>query len=160
MTEQTKAQAAADRKNEDAARTAKTVADKYIPDPKAPKRKAPGKLKKLTPKALADDAAPAPKTEERKPAVRKVAKGSNMDKQLRELVTRIENLEKERKAIAADIKEVYDEAKSNGFDAKILRKLVILRRRDQAEVNEENALLQTYAAAVGMYLDMETDTDE
>ena len=69
--------------------------------------------------------------------------------QLRALVERIERLEEEKKTITGDIKEVYSEAKSNGFDVKILRKVVALRRMDRDELQEE-ALLDVYLAALGM----------
>jgi uncharacterized protein (UPF0335 family) len=70
--------------------------------------------------------------------------------QLRALVERIERLEEEKKTIAGDIKEVYAEAKGNGFDTKILRKVVALRKKDQAELQEEEAMLDVYLAALGM----------
>jgi uncharacterized protein (UPF0335 family) len=70
--------------------------------------------------------------------------------QLRALVERIERLEEEKKTIAGDIKEVYAEAKGNGFDTKILRKVVALRKKDQAERQEEEAMLDVYLAALGM----------
>lgn len=69
--------------------------------------------------------------------------------QIRSFVERIERLEEEKKALAEDIKEVYSEAKSQGFDAKILRKLVAERKRDYAERQEEEALLELYRAAFG-----------
>ncbi|MGQ0486201.1 MAG: DUF2312 domain-containing protein [Hyphomicrobiales bacterium] len=70
--------------------------------------------------------------------------------QLRGLVERIERLEEEKKTIAADIKEVYGEAKGNGFDTKVLRKVVSLRRRDRNEREEEQAMLDLYMQALGM----------
>ncbi|HEY7748813.1 MAG TPA: DUF2312 domain-containing protein [Aestuariivirgaceae bacterium] len=70
--------------------------------------------------------------------------------QLRSLVERIERLEEDRKAISADIKEVYGEAKSQGFDTKILRKVIGLRRRDRHEREEEQAMLDLYLGALGM----------
>lgn len=70
--------------------------------------------------------------------------------QLRSVVERIERLEEEKAAIAADIKEVYAEAKGNGFDTKILRKIVRLRKVDTAERQEEEALMDVYMAALGM----------
>ena len=70
--------------------------------------------------------------------------------QLRSLIERIERLEEEKKAIAADIKEVYGEAKSNGFDTKIMRKVVSLRKKDSAERQEEEAILDLYLSALGM----------
>jgi uncharacterized protein (UPF0335 family) len=70
--------------------------------------------------------------------------------QLRALVERIERLEEEKKSIAGDIKEVYAEAKGNGFDTKVLRKVISLRRKDQAERQEEEAMIDVYLAALGM----------
>ena len=70
--------------------------------------------------------------------------------QLRSIVERIERLEEEKAALAADIKEVYAEAKGNGFDVKILRKIIRLRKVDRVEREEEEALLDVYMAALGM----------
>ncbi len=70
--------------------------------------------------------------------------------QLRSLVERIERLEEEKKTIAGDIKEVYAEAKANGFDTKILRKVVSLRKKEAAEREEEQSLLDIYMQALGM----------
>jgi uncharacterized protein (UPF0335 family) len=70
--------------------------------------------------------------------------------QLRSLVERIERLEEEKKTIGGDIKEVYAEAKSNGFDTKILRKVITLRKKDVSERAEEEALIDTYLSALGM----------
>lgn len=69
--------------------------------------------------------------------------------QLKSLVQRIERLEEEKKALAGDIKEVYAEAKSQGFDTKILRKVIALRKRDTAERAEEDALIDLYLGALG-----------
>jgi uncharacterized protein (UPF0335 family) len=70
--------------------------------------------------------------------------------QLKSLVERIERLEEEKKTIAGDIKEVYAEAKANGFDTKILRKVISLRKKDAAEREEEESMLDVYLAALGM----------
>ena len=70
--------------------------------------------------------------------------------QLKSIVERIERLEEEKKVIAGDIKEVYAEAKANGFDTKILRKVISLRKKDADERQEEEALLDVYLAALGM----------
>ncbi|MFN4144037.1 DUF2312 domain-containing protein [Aestuariivirga sp.] len=70
--------------------------------------------------------------------------------QLKSIVERIERLEEEKKAIAADIKEVYAEAKANGFDTKILRKVISLRKKEAAEREEEQSMLDVYMAALGM----------
>ncbi|MCB1431189.1 MAG: DUF2312 domain-containing protein [Alphaproteobacteria bacterium] len=70
--------------------------------------------------------------------------------QLKTIVERIERLEEEKKAIAGDIKEVYAEAKANGFDTKILRKVVSLRKKEATEREEEQSMLDLYMAALGM----------
>ncbi|PZF78620.1 DUF2312 domain-containing protein [Aestuariivirga litoralis] len=70
--------------------------------------------------------------------------------QLKSIVERIERLEEEKKVIAGDIKEVYAEAKANGFDTKILRKVISLRKKDAAEREEEESMLDVYLAALGM----------
>ncbi|WP_137388208.1 DUF2312 domain-containing protein [Rhodoligotrophos defluvii] len=70
--------------------------------------------------------------------------------QLRSIVERIERLEEEKAAMAADIKEVYAEAKAHGFDTKILRKVIALRKKDRAEREEEEAILDLYLQALGM----------
>jgi uncharacterized protein (UPF0335 family) len=69
--------------------------------------------------------------------------------QLRSFVERIERLEEEKKAIADDIKDVYGEAKGNGFDTKVLRQVVRIRKQDQAERQEQEALLDLYLGALG-----------
>lgn len=69
--------------------------------------------------------------------------------QLKSLVQRIERLEEEKKALTGDIKEVYAEAKSQGFDTKVLRKVIALRKRDASEKAEEDALIDLYVGALG-----------
>ena len=69
--------------------------------------------------------------------------------QLKSIVERIERLEEEKKTIADDIKEVYAEAKGTGYDVKVLRKVVALRKRDLDERKEEEAILDLYLQAVG-----------
>ena len=69
--------------------------------------------------------------------------------QLKSIVQRIERLEEEKKTIADDIKEVYAEAKGNGYDVKVLRKVIALRKRDLNERKEEEAILDLYLQAVG-----------
>ena len=76
--------------------------------------------------------------------------------QLRALVERIERLEDEKKAIMEDIKEVYGEAKGNGFDTKILRQVVRIRKQDKSERMEQEAILDTYLHALGMVPDLES----
>ena len=69
---------------------------------------------------------------------------------LRTFVERIERLEEEKAAITADIREVYAEAKGAGFNAKILRQIVRLRRLDQADRREEEAMLELYKRALDL----------
>lgn len=69
--------------------------------------------------------------------------------QLKSIVQRIERLEEEKKTIADDIKEVFAEAKANGYDVKILRKVIAIRKRDLRERREEEAVLDLYLQAVG-----------
>ncbi len=70
--------------------------------------------------------------------------------QLRAFVERIERLEEEKKTIADDIKDVYGEAKAMGFDTKVLRKVISIRKLDQNERMEQEAVLDTYLHALGM----------
>lgn len=70
--------------------------------------------------------------------------------QLRAFVERIERLEEEKKTVADDIKDVYGEAKAMGFDTKILKKAIALRKKDDQERMEEEMILHTYLHALGM----------
>ena len=69
---------------------------------------------------------------------------------LKALIERIERLEEEKAALASDIRDVYSEAKAKGFDTKILRKIVGIRKKDHAERQEEEAILDLYLTALGM----------
>lgn len=69
---------------------------------------------------------------------------------LKSFIERIERLEEEKAGIAADIKDVYSEAKGEGFDTKIIRKIVSLRKKDRQERQEEEELIELYKAALGM----------
>ncbi len=69
---------------------------------------------------------------------------------LRSYIDRIERLEEEKAGIAADIRDIYAEAKGNGFDAKTMRRIVSLRKLDQSERSEQDALLDLYRHALGM----------
>ena len=69
---------------------------------------------------------------------------------LKSFVERIEKLEEEKKAIGADIRDVYSEAKGVGFDVKTMRQVVRLRKMDSAERSEQEALLDVYKQALGM----------
>jgi uncharacterized protein (UPF0335 family) len=68
---------------------------------------------------------------------------------LKSLVERIERLEEDRAAVAGDLKEVYAEAKGEGFDTKIIRKVIRLRKADIAKRQEEEALIELYISAIG-----------
>lgn len=70
--------------------------------------------------------------------------------QLRSFVERIERIEEEIKGLNEDKSDIYKEAKANGFDVKVLRKVVALRRKDYAERQEEDAILEIYMQALGM----------
>ena len=70
--------------------------------------------------------------------------------QLRAFIERIERLEEEKQSLADDIKDVYAEMKGTGFDTKAVRTIVRLRKKDQAERQEEEAMLDLYKAALGM----------
>jgi uncharacterized protein (UPF0335 family) len=69
--------------------------------------------------------------------------------QLKTIIERIERLEEYKAGVMADLKEVYAEAKGNGFDVKILRKVVRLRKQDKAKRDEEEALVDLYLSAIG-----------
>lgn len=69
---------------------------------------------------------------------------------LRSIVDRIERLEEERKAIGGDIRDIYAEAKSAGFDVKVLRQLIRIRKQEPADVAEQETLLDVYRRALGM----------
>ncbi len=68
---------------------------------------------------------------------------------LKSLIERIERLEEDKAAVATDLKEVYGEAKGEGFDTKIIRKVVRLRAQDKAKRQEEEALIDLYISAIG-----------
>jgi uncharacterized protein (UPF0335 family) len=84
------------------------------------------------------------KTEREAPATR-FAKD-----QLKAIIERIERLEEEKKTISDDIRDVYAEAKGNGFDVKALRTIVRLRKQDANERQEQETILETYMQALGM----------
>jgi uncharacterized protein (UPF0335 family) len=78
------------------------------------------------------------------------ATGGLAKDQLKSIVERIERLEEEKQALADDIKEVYAEAKANGFDTRTLRQVIRLRKQDATERDEQEALLDLYLHALGM----------
>ena len=86
-------------------------------------------------------------------AAREPAEGHNSgasDERLRLLIERVERLEEEKKGISDDIKDVYAEAKSTGYDAKIMRQIIRLRKMEPDDRREMEAILETYKAALGM----------
>ena len=79
-----------------------------------------------------------------------MSEGNVAADQLRLFIERIERLEEEKKGIADDVKDVYSEAKANGYDTKTMRKVVALRRMETHVRQEADALLETYRAALGL----------
>ena len=69
---------------------------------------------------------------------------------LKSFIERIERLEEEKKALGDDIRDVYSEAKANGFEVKIMRQVVKIRKMDKDDLDEQEALLETYLRALGM----------
>jgi uncharacterized protein (UPF0335 family) len=69
---------------------------------------------------------------------------------LRSLIERIERLEEERKALGSDIKDIFAEAKSAGFDVKVIRQIIRIRKQEPADVEEQESLLDVYRRALGM----------
>ncbi len=90
-----------------------------------------------------NDFAPTPEADEGD------AIGGASREKLRQFVARIERLEEEKASLAADIKEVYAEAKSFAFDTKVLRKVISIRKQDRNEREEQEALLDLYLGVVG-----------
>ena len=76
--------------------------------------------------------------------------GNISAERLRSLIERIERLEEERKALSSDIKDIFAEAKSAGFDVKVIRQLIRLRKQEPAEIEEQETLLDVYRRALGM----------
>jgi uncharacterized protein (UPF0335 family) len=79
-----------------------------------------------------------------------MAKSGFAKEHLRSFIERIERLEEEKKALADDIREVYSEAKGSGFDAKVMRQVVKLRKMESADRQEHEAMLDLYLGALGM----------
>ena len=76
--------------------------------------------------------------------------GGVAGERLKSLIERIERLEEEKSALAEDIREVYSEAKGTGFDVKILRQIIRLRKMDASDRNEMEEVLEVYKRALGM----------
>lgn len=93
---------------------------------------------------------PSGENEEHSPAAEPRDVGGVAGTRLQGFIDRIERLEEEKKALAEDIKEVYAEAKGVGFDVKIIRKLISLRKMEPEKRNEEEELLDLYRTAIGM----------
>mgnify|MGYP001609234041 FL=1 len=77
-------------------------------------------------------------------------KGGITGERLKSFIERVERLEEEKAALAADIKDVYAEAKSAGFDVKIIRQLIRIRKADPQDRREQEELLELYMSAIGM----------
>jgi len=77
-------------------------------------------------------------------------KGTVAADELRLLIERVERLEEEKKALADDVKDVMAEAKARGYDTKAIRRIVAIRKKKKEEFQEEEAILETYMAALGM----------
>lgn len=73
--------------------------------------------------------------------------------QIKSIIERVERLEEEKAALAADIREIYAEAKGNGYDVKVLRQIVRIRKQDSTERQEQEAILDLYMHALGMIAD-------
>ena len=79
-----------------------------------------------------------------------MAKSGFAKEHLRSFIERIERLEEEKKALADDIREVYSEAKGTGFDTKVMRQVIRLRKMESADRQEQEAMLYLYLSALGM----------
>ena len=81
--------------------------------------------------------------------------GGVAGEQLRQVIERIERLEEEKAAIASDIRDVFAEAKGNGFDTKVIRQVLKIRKMEAAERQEQESLLDLYLHALGMAVERE-----
>jgi uncharacterized protein (UPF0335 family) len=84
--------------------------------------------------------------------------GGIAGEQLKSFIERIERLEDEKRALSEDIKEVYAEAKGTGFDPKIMRQIIKIRKMDKEELDEEESLLDVYKRALGMSPELSAQT--
>ena len=80
----------------------------------------------------------------------KAGSGGVAGERLKSFIERIERLEEEKKALSDDIRDVYAEAKGTGFDVKVMRQIVKIRKMDKDDLDEQEALLDTYLHALGM----------
>ncbi|MBF0107734.1 MAG: DUF2312 domain-containing protein [Magnetococcales bacterium] len=85
-------------------------------------------------------------------AVAAVENTSIPGEELRLYIERIERLEEEKAELGQDIRDLYQEAKGNGFDPKVMREIIKLRKKDPGEIDEEDAILHLYKEALGMTL--------
>ena len=83
----------------------------------------------------------------------KTKAGGVAGEQLRSIIQRVEKLEEEKAGISADIRDVFAEAKGNGFDVKAIRTIIKMRKMDQSERDEQETILDTYLHALGMLPD-------
>jgi uncharacterized protein (UPF0335 family) len=81
--------------------------------------------------------------------------GGVAGERLKSFIERIERLEEEKRTLGEDIKEVFAEAKGSGFDTKIMRQIIKLRRMDKDDLDEQEALLDVYKRALGMLPDLD-----
>lgn len=79
--------------------------------------------------------------------------------QLKSIVERVERLEEEKKNTSEDIKQVFSEAKANGFDTKVLKKIIALRRKSEEARTEEASMIDLYMSALGMIPAEEEESD-
>jgi uncharacterized protein (UPF0335 family) len=85
--------------------------------------------------------------------------GGIAGERLKSFIERVERLEEEKRALAEDIKEVYAEAKGVGFDVKIMRQIVKIRKMDQDDLDEQETLLDVYKRALGMIPDLPSEAE-
>ncbi|MBI1275096.1 DUF2312 domain-containing protein [bacterium] len=85
--------------------------------------------------------------------------GGVQAEQLKQFIERIEKLEEEKAALGGDIRDVYSEAKANGYDPKIMRQVVRIRKMDKNERDEQEHLLDTYKAALGLVPAFERESE-
>lgn len=83
----------------------------------------------------------------------KIGDNSISVQDLKNIIAKVEKLEEEKSDIGSDIRQVYSEAKGNGFDTKAIRKLIKLRKKSASEIQEEATILGTYANALGIEID-------
>ncbi|WP_428378140.1 DUF2312 domain-containing protein [Lichenicoccus sp.] len=101
------------------------------------------------PGSRAQDPAQGPATPDG-PADDRAATGGIAADRLRSIIERVERLEEERRALSSDIKDIFAEAKSAGFDVKVIRQIIRIRKQEPAEVEEQETLLDIYRRALGM----------